>query len=315
MLTLALNTPLPLPASASAAPTWIQLLPDATDITGYDGRRWRNDLPDRVVAQSRMPLVLDYEHASEHRAPQGLDAPAAGWITRLEVRGGAAVWGQVDWTERARQQIEAREYRFLSPVFQYEKDSQRIVRLTSAGLTNQPNLSLTALNREGTPTMSLFPAVAEEFTIPVKLNKEDQAFIDETLKHLGINLKQAYERLLQKKAAEKAAKRQLNESFADAFAKGLEQVKEVYWPPADRSAANRATASADPDPLARFAPQHRAQIERYRADNPHLSIEQDVERFLITQRAQSALALSREKGLSYGQAWQQLEPAAFYAAD
>ena len=315
MLTFALNTALPATASASAAPTWIQLLPDATDITGYDGRRWRNDLPDRVVAQSRMPLVLDYEHASEHRAPQGLDAPAAGWVTRLEVRGGVSVWGQIDWTERARQQITAKEYRYLSPVFQYEKGSQRIVRLTSAGLTNQPNLDLKALNQKGNPTMSLFPAVAEEFTIPVKLNKEDQAFIDETLKHLGINLKQAYERLLQKKAAEKAAKRQLNESFADAFAKGLEQVKEAYWPPADRSAANRATVGADPDPIARFAPQHRAQIERDRADNPRLSIEQAIERFLITQRAQSAIALSREKGLSYGQAWQQLEPAAFYAAD
>ncbi|HRF45108.1 MAG TPA: phage protease [Candidatus Competibacteraceae bacterium] len=230
MLTIALNTPLP--ATASAAPTWIQLLPDSRDITGYDGRRWRNDLPDRVVAQSRMPLVLDYEHASEHRAPQGLDAPAAGWIARLEVRGGAAVWGQVDWTERARQQIEAREYRFLSPVFQYEKDSQRIVRLTSAGLTNQPNLPLTALNRKGTPAML--------------------------------------------------------------------------------STTNRASASADP--LARFAPVHRAQIERLKADNHRLTTNEAIDRFLAAQRAQSALALSREKGLSYGQAWQKLETDAFYAA-
>lgn len=144
MLTIALNTPLP--ASASAAPAWVQLLPDARDVVGHDGRRWLNDLPDFVVNHSRTPLVLDYEHASEHRAPQGLDAPAAGWITRLEVRG-SAVWGQVEWTDRARQQITSREYRYLSPVFQYEKDSLRIVQLTSAALTNQPNLNLTALNQ------------------------------------------------------------------------------------------------------------------------------------------------------------------------
>jgi phage I-like protein len=142
----------PLPAPAPAAPDWIQLLPDNQAILGHDGRHFLNDAPDTVANQTRLPLVVDYEHASEHRAPQGLDAPAAGWIDQLQRRqGSAAIWGHVTWTERAKAQVEAREYRFLSPVFQYEKPTTRIVRLTSVALTNQPNLLLTALNRWATP--------------------------------------------------------------------------------------------------------------------------------------------------------------------
>lgn len=81
-------------------PDWIELIPAGPAITGIDGRQWINDMPDRIVAAftARIhPMVVDYEHASEHRAPQGLDAPAAGWIDRLENRNDA-IWGHVEWT-------------------------------------------------------------------------------------------------------------------------------------------------------------------------------------------------------------------------
>lgn len=134
-------------------PEWIQLLPAGPTIQGTDGRAWTlTDPADLITAFQRRstPLVVDWEHSSEHRAPQGLEAPAAGWIHRLELRGGA-VWGNVSWTPKAAQQIQAREYRFLSPVFMHEKDSGRIVRLSSVALTNQPNLAMTALNRVSHP--------------------------------------------------------------------------------------------------------------------------------------------------------------------
>ena len=142
----------------AALPEWIHLLPSGPQISGADGRTWTLADPSALVQtfQTRhTPLVIDWEHASEHRAPQGLDAPAAGWITQLDVRNGQ-LWGQVEWTARAGQQIQAREYRYLSPVFTYRKDSRQIVALTSAALTNQPNLNLTALNQEQTP-MDLTP--------------------------------------------------------------------------------------------------------------------------------------------------------------
>jgi phage I-like protein len=145
-----------LPEPDPKAPDWIQLLPDNQDIVGHDGRHWLNDAPDKVANQTRLPLVLDYEHASEHRAPQGLDAPAAGWIDELQQnKSSAAIWGHVTWTERAKALIEAREYRFLSPVIQYEKPTNRVVKITSVALTNQPNLTLTALNRwQSIPTVN-----------------------------------------------------------------------------------------------------------------------------------------------------------------
>lgn len=136
----------PLP---DAPPEWIELIPAGPDVEGLDGRRWRNDSPDRIVTafnERGRPLVIDWEHSTENRAPNGLDAPAAGWVDRLEVRAGA-IWGHVkEWTARARQQLAEKAYRFLSPVFQFEKQSGCIVALTSAALTNAPNLRLTALN-------------------------------------------------------------------------------------------------------------------------------------------------------------------------
>lgn len=151
----------------SPPPDWIQLLPAGPAISGADGRAWT--LPDPAALLTAFtarnkPLVVDWEHSSEHRAPQGLDAPAAGWIDQLEARNGA-IWGHVDWTPKAAQQIAAKEYRFLSPVFTYAKTGHQIIALVSAGLTNQPNLNLTALNQEQAP-MPVSPALLGTLDLP-----------------------------------------------------------------------------------------------------------------------------------------------------
>lgn len=137
---------IPTPSDASA-PEWIELLPAGPEIVGRDGRSWRMDDARQVVADSLKggAIHVDYEHASETRAPNGEEAPAAGWIKHLEVRDGA-IWGRVEWTARAAQMIASKEYRFLSPVFYFEQASRRILTLISAGLTNRPNLDLAALN-------------------------------------------------------------------------------------------------------------------------------------------------------------------------
>jgi len=155
-------------------PDWIQLLPPGPTIQGSDGRVWTLPDPQPLIAAftaRNKPLVIDWEHSSEHRAPQGLDAPAAGWIDQIEDRAGA-IWGHVDWTPKAAQQIAAREYRFLSPVFTYQKTDARIIELISAGLTNQPNLNLTALNREES-TMSLSDALCRALDVPVGSTDEE----------------------------------------------------------------------------------------------------------------------------------------------
>lgn len=132
------------------APEWIELIPAGPVVRGRDGRAWRFDTEDASAVLSAFnsgPLLpVDWEHATDVRGAQGLDAPAAGWITELQDRSGA-LWGRVEWTPRARAQIESREYRYVSPVFTYRKSDGAIRLLESAGLTNVPNLRLTALNR------------------------------------------------------------------------------------------------------------------------------------------------------------------------
>lgn len=133
------------------APEWVELIPAGEVLRGHDGRSWINPDPHAVIAATPVasrPLVIDWEHATQVRGEQGLDAPAAAWVHELEVRDGA-IWGRADWTAKGRAQVEAKEYRLLSPVFGFDRATTRITRLLSAALTNFPNLTLTALNREG----------------------------------------------------------------------------------------------------------------------------------------------------------------------
>ena len=136
-------------AAAAAAPEWIELLP-AGVFFGRDGRGpFRLDDPKAVIdstlaMQMNAGLPIDYDHATDFGAPEGRPAPAAGWIRDLEVRDGA-VWGRVEWTARAASSIVAREYRYVSPVFQFDPKDGCVTRLLRAGLTNNPNLHLTAI--------------------------------------------------------------------------------------------------------------------------------------------------------------------------
>lgn len=131
-------------------PLWVELLPAGRAISGRDGRCWINDKPEDIVAAFAAhgaDLPIDVEHSTERKGPAGEPAPAMGWIKALEVRAGGAIWGLVEWTDQGRSIVGDKSYRYLSPVFLHETHSGRILKLLSAGLTNQPNLHLTALNR------------------------------------------------------------------------------------------------------------------------------------------------------------------------
>lgn len=134
-----------LPANGEP-PAWIQLF-GAGVLSAVDGRVFLNDRPEEVVrafvADSRQ-LPIDWEHATEVKAPVGEPAPAAGWISQLEVRKGE-LWAAVDWTENAAAQIRRREYRHVSPAFRMDPKTGRVLKLTSVAITNRPALSLRAL--------------------------------------------------------------------------------------------------------------------------------------------------------------------------
>ena len=92
-----------------APPEWIQLIP-AGSFHGRDGRGPYLLSDPEAVIKATMALrmhagiPIDYDHATDFGAPQGSPAPAAGWITEFAIRGGA-IWGRVEWTERAARAI------------------------------------------------------------------------------------------------------------------------------------------------------------------------------------------------------------------
>jgi phage I-like protein len=147
----------------SSAPEWIELLP-AGDFAGRDGRGpFRLSNPAAVVTATvglRMDagLPIDYDHATDFAAPSGRPAPAAGWIRAIEVRDGA-LWGRVEWTGHGRAAVVTREYRYISPVFEYSEDGE-VQRLLRAALTNNPNLYLTAISARAARGESVFPKVS-----------------------------------------------------------------------------------------------------------------------------------------------------------
>lgn len=130
-------------------PEWIELLPPGRQITGRDGRSFVNADPAAVIQKLNSrgtSLVVDYEHATELKAPKGEESPAAGWIDEYQLRAGGALWGRVSWTPRGRAAVLNREYRYLSPVIIFSRENNVIHSLGSIALTNTPNLNNTALN-------------------------------------------------------------------------------------------------------------------------------------------------------------------------
>ncbi|MBI1209676.1 MAG: hypothetical protein GC191_20635 [Azospirillum sp.] len=143
-------------ALASAAPEtpdangeqWVHLLPAGT-VTGRDGRGPYHLADAAAVIEAtrrragKTQLAVDYDHAIDRAAQLGMPAVAAGWIKGLQARADG-IWGLVSWTKRAAAHLAAKEYRYLSPVFSHCRNGT-IAALLRAGLTNTPNLDLTAL--------------------------------------------------------------------------------------------------------------------------------------------------------------------------
>lgn len=132
----------------------IQLFPAGTfaardgrpgNLRGVNATSWRLTAQDAeaVIAhwqRTATPLVVDYEHQTQLAAQNGQPAPAAGWITSLEWEEGRGLFAGVDWTDKARAHIRAGEYRYISPVFAFDRQSGAVLRLICAALTNHPAL-------------------------------------------------------------------------------------------------------------------------------------------------------------------------------
>lgn len=151
--------PLPIALNRASAgdgevPEWIQLTPEGPHLQGMDGRVWRMEDPEIVVATCRelmrkgREIPIDFDHATHVKGARGEYAPAVGFIKEVEARDGA-IWGRVEWNDAGRDALASRSYRFISPGFDFNKLTGAVRRIVSAGLTNLPNFTMPALNREG----------------------------------------------------------------------------------------------------------------------------------------------------------------------
>ncbi|RJP17902.1 MAG: hypothetical protein C4529_13915 [Deltaproteobacteria bacterium] len=216
---------------------WIHLLP-AGEIVTRDGRGpYRNTNPQAIVEEFisyGMPIAIDYEHQSLDAEEKTAPTPAAGWIHELEIRGGE-IWARVEWNERAAEMIAAKEYRYISPVFQYDPKTGVVNRIVGAGLTNRPNLYLQAVARQGGNMNELIERLCCMLNLPVT------STTDEIVLHLQrlIDLVQG------------------NAASAQAIAKAMSLPDGTELPAIATAVASRL--AADPDP-ARFVP--RAEHDR-----------------------------------------------------
>jgi phage I-like protein len=115
-------------------------------------------------------MVIDYEH----QTLQGTEAPAAGWITKLIDKGNDGIWAIVNWTDKAKQYLINKEYKYVSPVVALRKLDSKVVRLINVALTNQPNID------------GMVPLVNKSDYLIQNENKEDLS-MKALLKLLGLS--------------------------------------------------------------------------------------------------------------------------------
>ena len=90
---------------------------------------------------------FDYDHQAVTAPKAGGTATAAGWAKPEDIfadeRG---IWARgVQWTRAAAARLTEREYRYISPVFLFEKGTRRVTQILNAALTNNPALDLMAV--------------------------------------------------------------------------------------------------------------------------------------------------------------------------
>ena len=136
-----------MPAPAGEVPVEFQVFPRGrVEIEGSAGFSVDEEAMEAVIRRFRsrgLDMVVDYEHQTE----KDTEAPAAGWIRELFSRGEEGLWAKVEWTERARQYLANREYRYYSPVFSVSGVERKLVELLRVALDQRSPAQLDQAHR------------------------------------------------------------------------------------------------------------------------------------------------------------------------
>lgn len=147
-------------ALALQAAADVHLLPMG-EFVGRDGRpgeglTWKlSDAQGRALAarltarHAKVQFNLDYEHQAMLSEQNGQPAPASGWAKAFEWRDGVGLFAKdVQWTAKAKEMIEAGEYKYISPVIVFNKDTGEVFDVLNASLVNIPSLDLNPVAQE-----------------------------------------------------------------------------------------------------------------------------------------------------------------------
>lgn len=144
---------------------------------------------EEVIAATRRlqggaDILFDYDHQSALSAVPGVGgmAKAAGWIKPDTLTAEAdGIYGDVEWTRPAEAAILAKEYRYYSPHFRFQRETGRITRLVNVGLTNSPNLDVPALasQRLGDDPVHVAPLTNEERAVCAALGLPEVDYMDQ----------------------------------------------------------------------------------------------------------------------------------------
>ncbi|QDH35842.1 phage protease [Porphyrobacter sp. YT40] len=243
---------LALPVEGGAPARRFRIVPFGT-FGGRDGRGpWQlrdKAHAEQVIAATKaflngVDMVVNYDHQSEYAAVPGVGgvAKAAGWINpdSLEV-GADGIYVSADWTAAAEAALQAREYRYYSPHFRARPGTGELTRLVNVGLTNSPNIEVSALAsqeagafNEGSPMkkIAMLLSASALTALGLKADSEDEAAIN------------AIDKLIDEKTGNAAILASVRTRFKLADDAGEEAVL---------AAIDSAAAAGEPDP-SKFVP-------------------------------------------------------------
>lgn len=123
------------------APAEFQVLPEGKiEINGESPAYLNEEAARKVIAVFKArgnDMVIDYEHQT---LTDG-QAPAAGWVKDLLWKGKDGLWAVVEWTKKAKDYLENREYRYFSPVMFIGASDRTVAALVNIALTNTPAIN------------------------------------------------------------------------------------------------------------------------------------------------------------------------------
>lgn len=232
---------------------------------------------EQVIAATRaflngVDMLVNYDHQSEYAAVPGVGgvAKAAGWINpdTLEV-GDDGIYVAADWTPAAEAALQAREYRYYSPHFRARPGTGELTRIVNVGLTNSPNIEVSALASqevgafsEGSPMKKFATLLSASALTALALNadSEDDAVVN------------AIDQLVKDKAGDAAILASVRARFKLADDAGEEAVL---------NAITSAAAAGQPDP-AKFVPVDalkdvQAQLAAIQEEKVLASVDQAIE--------------------------------------